>query len=288
MGSLKAIHHHKIKDELDSVWKGAVFGDTTQKLAFILEADFIKREFDQSKIPDVLERYKNIQQTIRASIMGSKWILPEVKEEALYLMEQVDITLGYPNWATHSSLTDYFYKDLEELTNRELLDIMLWASLMKPNAFYHPLFNNIGVILPLMLKPYLQKRVPEYLSYGGIEISDAITYEKVNCIKEQFAEYSSKSNYSIQGGDFDSLMENMADTGGLQSSILLSNYFSFVLAQTFCAVSSTRRPVRSRDPHSLEKYRVLASVSTLRNFSQAFECAPESPMNRGEEGCDLL
>uniref|UniRef100_A0A0K2UWA6 Endothelin converting enzyme 1 [Echinops telfairi] n=1 Tax=Lepeophtheirus salmonis TaxID=72036 RepID=A0A0K2UWA6_LEPSM len=106
-------------------------------------------------------------------------------------------------------------------------------------------------------------------------------------------------------------MENMADTGGLQVALKAyksslyyeaemntslpdlelyspEQLFFIRFAQTFCAVSSTRRPVGSRDPHSLEKYRVLASVSNFKEFSQAFECAPESPMNRGEEGCDLL
>ncbi|GAA5931410.1 hypothetical protein JCM3775_005017 [Rhodotorula graminis] len=41
------------------------------------------------------------------------------------------------------------------------------------------------------------------------------------------------------------------------------------------------------DPHSPSRFRVLGPLSNSREFSEAFGCAADSPMNRGEERCEL-
>lgn len=41
------------------------------------------------------------------------------------------------------------------------------------------------------------------------------------------------------------------------------------------------------DPHSPARFRVLGPLSNSREFAEAFGCAEGTPMNRGEERCEL-
>ncbi|KAK6182937.1 hypothetical protein SNE40_010509 [Patella caerulea] len=126
--------------------------------------------------------------------------------------------------------------------------------------------------------------------------------EKSNCMKDQY------SNYSVGGtqlnGEY-TLSENIADNGGIKFAYMaykLSGHTSNVqlpgladlsddqllflgFAQAWCSVSTAQQTKLSimSDVHSVHRYRIIGSLSNFPQFSSAFNCPANSPMNPGKK-----
>lgn len=126
--------------------------------------------------------------------------------------------------------------------------------------------------------------------------------EKTKCIIDQYGNYTdSITNTTLNG--IITQGENIADNGGLkiayraylaamqderQKDPLLPglNYtqqqlFWISAAQTWCSVERPeyRKMMIATDPHTLNKYRVIGTLSNSEEFSKDFKCSIGSPMN---------
>ncbi|EDO41736.1 predicted protein, partial [Nematostella vectensis] len=125
--------------------------------------------------------------------------------------------------------------------------------------------------------------------------------EKAKCIENQYSQYKVDGKYPLNGKL--TLGENIADNGGFKSSYrayhnwlkkkgdetwslpglnLTSEQLFYVgFGQAYCSNSrSTEQYLATlSDRHSEEKFRVIGTLSNSYEFSKAFGCRPEAPMN---------
>jgi predicted metalloendopeptidase len=120
---------------------------------------------------------------------------------------------------------------------------------------------------------------------------------KSECFNKQY------SDYMIGKKRLNGLLtldENIADNGGLKlafktykkylnesrdKSRIGDKLFFIGFAQSFCAISTHKYAENSIeiDPHSFAKYRVIGALTNSFEFSNAFSCPLNSPMNPAEK-----
>ncbi|XP_038213219.1 neprilysin-4-like isoform X2 [Zerene cesonia] len=129
-------------------------------------------------------------------------------------------------------------------------------------------------------------------------------HERVQCIVQQYSQYHMQQlpNYTVHG--FNTQGENIADNGGLRAALRayglqrrraarpaprlpgLPHYspdqlFFLGFAQIWCG-NSTVGALKSNlveGVHSPNRIRVIGTLSNMKEFSDAWQCAPGSPMN---------
>jgi endothelin-converting enzyme/putative endopeptidase len=117
--------------------------------------------------------------------------------------------------------------------------------------------------------------------------------EKAQCIEKQYDQYTVADGVHVKGAL--TLGENIADLGGLK--IALRAYqravapespktqdlqrFFIAYAQSWCgkATPEYEKNIVQVDPHSPARFRVNGVVINMPEFSEAFSCKAEQPMN---------
>jgi endothelin-converting enzyme/putative endopeptidase len=202
------------------------------------------------------------------------------------------------------------------------------------NAYYNPQMNDINFPAGVLQPPLYDPKLDDAPNYGntGSTIGHELTHgfddegrqfdasgnlkdwwtagdakrfeEKINCVREQFAQYvvvdDIKINSKLTSG------EDLADLGGTLLAYMAwreatkemklepvggftpEQRFFIGFAQWACA---NTRPEELRlnaitDPHSPEKYRINGIVSDLPEFGRAFGCKAGQPMVR-KEACKV-
>ncbi|XP_058986488.1 neprilysin-2 isoform X2 [Musca domestica] len=125
--------------------------------------------------------------------------------------------------------------------------------------------------------------------------------EKAKCIIEQYGNYTDKQT-GLNLNGINTQGENIADNGGIKESYIAYkrwvekngeepklpglNYspeqmFWISAAQTWCAVyrKETLKMRITTGVHSPNEFRVLGSMSNMKDFSKDFQCPEGSPMN---------
>lgn len=128
---------------------------------------------------------------------------------------------------------------------------------------------------------------------------------KARCFKDQYKEYKIDEDTNLNGNL--TLNENIADVHGLKFSLkafmssiqykqatqasfgFTKNQLFFIrFAQSFCAITTKEfaEATTKNDVHSYSKYRVIGALSNNEDFSQAFSCSSNTPMNPAEK-CNI-
>lgn len=122
---------------------------------------------------------------------------------------------------------------------------------------------------------------------------------RTNCVAHQYSKYTINGK-NISGNQ--TLGENIADNGGLKASyhaylelmkdkqepqklpgldLTHKQLFFVAFAQVWC--SAVTREATSlqieKDPHSPAKFRVVGSLSNMKEFAKEFNCKPGTKMN---------
>ncbi|CAD7091263.1 unnamed protein product [Hermetia illucens] len=233
------------------------------------------------------------------------------------------------NMESSVHLTSNYYENCVKLAKREaeVEHIQLYEGLrpwvpspVDTNAFYKVTRNTIFIPAGLLVPPLYDQSYPKYRNYGvlgaiiGHELTHGFDFEGKNydskgsvqnwwttksliayyshleCVLSQYNNISaSESRESV--GDFGSLSENVADSGGIQvafraymnwkrrnqeeqvpkETMTSEKLFFMNFAKLWCIPQSN-----SSSPN---KYRVFNSLASLPSFADAFGCEPGSKMN---------
>ncbi|KAI3661566.1 hypothetical protein MP638_007054 [Amoeboaphelidium occidentale] len=227
------------------------------------------------------------------------------------------------------------YKNIPDISLVQLLFSLEPYIFVSPNAFYIPDFNFIWIGIPAMFPPWFSADYPTYMNYGslgmiiGHEIthgfdssgvffdkygksvpSSFLTQESLQRYLQQqkcFIDYYSKQTFGgIKVNGSRTLAENLADNGGIKTSLDaykkrmrsdgipfgvnstlpgLTNYTDLQLyylstAQTFCSSVNQKNLARyMSDVHTVDPIRMNAMFALDENFSAAWQCPSTSPMN---------
>ncbi|XP_055956746.1 endothelin-converting enzyme 1-like isoform X2 [Patella vulgata] len=191
-------------------------------------------------------------------------------------------------------------------------DIVFPAGILQP-PFYDPnmpimiKYGSIGMVFGHELTHGFDNHGRKVDKYGNLKNwwsnSSAEQFtEKSKCMKDQY------SKYSVDGtqlnGEY-TLSENIADNGGIKFGYMaykLSGHTSNIqlpgladlsddqllflgFAQAWCSLNTAQQTKLSimSDVHSLHRYRIIGSLSNFPQFSSAFNCPANSPMNPGKK-----
>lgn len=169
-------------------------------------------------------------------------------------------------------------------------------------------FGSLGVVIGHEMTHAFDDQGSQFDEFGNVRSwwsnkTRETFQQKLTCMENQY------SNYSILGrninGNF-TIGENVADNGGLKLAYnALHSYqannpeyymlpglnytsdqlFFLGFAQTWCSKQIPQAVYNQIefDVHSVAKFRVIGSVSNLKEFSEAFNCPSNSPMNPVEK-----
>ncbi|ALC49112.1 Nep3 [Drosophila busckii] len=166
-------------------------------------------------------------------------------------------------------------------------------------------FGAMGVVMGHELTHAFDDQGREYDKYGNINHwwdpkSIERFNEKSECIARQY------SNYKLNGRNLNgkqTLGENIADNGGLKAAyhaylrtksekeadvlklpglnLTHSQLFFVSFAQVWCSstTNETNLLQMEKDPHSPSQFRVIGTLSNMKEFADIFHCKPGSRMN---------
>jgi len=124
------------------------------------------------------------------------------------------------------------------------------------------------------------------------------------CVVDQYSQYEVQPGLFLNGKL--TLGENIADNGGLKeaftayrnkvnedqgskesivSKITRDQLFFLQFGQTYCSKETPeyQRLAVKIDPHSIQKFRVIGTISNFEEFSKAFQCKQGTPYNRSNK-----
>eukprot|EP00833_Pecoramyces_ruminatium_P001925 jgi/Orpsp1_1/1175957/evm.model.c7180000055872.1 len=184
-------------------------------------------------------------------------------------------------------------------------------------AHYHASINAMSFYAGILNSPYYNINNPDYLNYGslGYSIGHELTHDNDNeefdelsqCLIDQYNNFTVKDKNGIEHNinAENSLTENIADQGGIVrayeawrktiendpenaternkklpglSEYSIDQLFFIYFGQTWCSNEQTYEDIKESN-YPPYKYRVNGVVSNLKQFSKAFNCPANSPMN---------
>uniref|UniRef100_A0A646QFM4 Neprilysin n=1 Tax=Hemiscolopendra marginata TaxID=943146 RepID=A0A646QFM4_9MYRI len=135
--------------------------------------------------------------------------------------------------------------------------------------------------------------------------------QKAQCYVDQYGSFCPPELKGLCLNGNLTLGENIADNGGIKSSykayqewvkrngeelrlpglekFSMEKVFFLGFGQVWCAQLRTEYLLNAvfKDPHSPPKYRVLGTISNSEDFASVFKCPKGTPMNRGNNRCQL-
>ncbi|KAH8416738.1 hypothetical protein KR222_000817 [Zaprionus bogoriensis] len=166
-------------------------------------------------------------------------------------------------------------------------------------------FGAMGVVMGHELTHAFDDQGREYDKFGNINRWwDAKSIERFNekseCIARQYSEYKLNGR-NLNGKQ--TLGENIADNGGLKAAyhaylrttpeneadvlklpglnLTHPQLFFVSFAQVWCSSTTdeTNLLQMEKDPHSPSQFRVIGTLSNMKEFAEVFHCKPDKRMN---------
>uniref|UniRef100_A0A1A9WAX6 Peptidase M13 N-terminal domain-containing protein n=1 Tax=Glossina brevipalpis TaxID=37001 RepID=A0A1A9WAX6_9MUSC len=286
---------------------------TNKKLGMAVGALFIRNNFDQKSKEIALEMIRTIREAFNELLAENHWMDDETRAVAKEKADTMNERIGYPDILTNVNELEKEYLNLTIIPDNYLaniLNILQWETeknmelLRQPvdkekwttepavvNAFYNPNKNDIGRQFDK------HGNMMQWWNNATIEAFRGRT----QCIIDQYSKYKVDEVDQYMNGRM-TQGENIADNGGLKqafraykkwvkqhgSELLLpglnlthDQLFFLNYAQIWCG---SMRPedaltkIRS-SVHSPGSIRVLGPLSNSKDFAEAYQCPPGSPMN---------
>lgn len=261
---------------------------------YIIDDEALDKDYDQIEI-DRESYFENVLRILRHV----------VQDELKRLNETVD----RQEWTTTPAVVNAYY-------SRTRNQIMLPAGILQP-PFYHSFFpkalnyGGIGVVIGHEITHGFDDQGRQYDSKGNFQplwpeeiINNFET--RTQCIIEQYSNYSNDiAGTQVRINGINTQGENIADNGGIRQAFKVyeswlrstpgaledenlpglnvtdTQLFFLNFAQIWCgalrpeaAISKTRTAV-----HAPGRFRVIGSLSNMKEFSEVFQCSEDSAMN---------
>ncbi|TRY79276.1 hypothetical protein TCAL_06071 [Tigriopus californicus] len=233
-------------------------------------------------------------------------VLTNLKTRTIRELSQLDDGVNRTLWTTTPAVVNAYY-------SRNRNQIMFPAGILQP-PFYHKHFpkalnfGGIGVVIGHEITHGFDDKGRQFDRSGNIkqwwdhESSQNFQTRK-QCMIDQYSSFQVDSvDMKLNGGNTQG--ENIADNGGIMQSYIAyrrwleenniieehlpglehltgDQLFFLNFAQVWCG-STRPEALRSKlntAVHAPGPYRVLGTVSNSREFSRAFNCPKDSPMN---------
>ncbi|XP_065172885.1 endothelin-converting enzyme homolog isoform X2 [Atheta coriaria] len=252
------------------------------------------------------ERYKTLE------IRGNTFFQNNIKLMQYTLLknlEKINQPVNKTSWGMSPSTVNAYYTPTKNQ--------MVFPAGILQNPFYDPKYpaslnyGGMGVVMGHELTHGFDDQGREFDKEGNLhQWWNNKTIERfktrTKCVSNQYKKYQLNEKY-INGNQ--TLGENIADNGGLKAAyhayleymkdkptpqplpgLQLSDrqLFFVAFAQVWCSAISKESTALQieKDSHSPAQYRVIGSLSNLREFSEAFRCEPGSRMNPKNK-CEL-
>ncbi|XP_076320540.1 neprilysin-1-like isoform X3 [Tachypleus tridentatus] len=229
-------------------------------------------------------------------------------ENLKYYAFQEQLKLRTPvnrnRWVTSPAVVNAFYTRSKNL-------ISFPAGILQPPLYHqnYPRFLNyggIGVVIGHEVTHGFDNKGRQFDPDGNLQSwwhNDSIVrfQAKAECVINQYSNYV-VPDLNIPLNGINTQGENIADNGGVKQAfwaykrwaqkhgpesslpgINLNHYQLFFLqfAQIWCGISRPKAAVHivRVDSHSPGRFRVVGTLSNLKEFSEVYHCPPGSPMN---------
>ncbi|XP_017775297.1 PREDICTED: endothelin-converting enzyme 1 isoform X2 [Nicrophorus vespilloides] len=217
-------------------------------------------------------------------------------------LEKINQPVKKTTWSMSPSTVNAYYTPTKNQ--------MVFPAGILQSPFYDPSFpsslnfGGMGVVVGHELTHGFDDQGREFDKDGNLhQWWNNKTIEKfkarTKCVARQYSKYQLNGK-NLNGNQ--TLGENIADNGGLKAafhaymdhmkgkpdpqmlpglSLNHKQLFFVAFAQVWCtAVTKESASLQiEKDPHSPGRYRVIGSLTNLREFSDEFKCKPGSPMN---------
>ncbi|XP_013791718.1 membrane metallo-endopeptidase-like 1, partial [Limulus polyphemus] len=230
--------------------------------------------------------------------------LENLKHYALQEQLKLRSPVNRNRWVTSPAVVNAFYTRSKNL-------ISFPAGILQPPLYHqnYPRFLNyggIGVVIGHEVTHGFDNKGRQFDPNGNLQSwwhNDSLNrfQARAECVVQQYSNYV-VPDLSIPLNGINTQGENIADNGGVKQAfraykrwaekygpeaslpgINLNHYQLFFLqfAQIWCGISRPKAAVHTVrvDAHSPGRFRVVGTLSNLKEFSEVYHCPLSSPMN---------
>jgi endothelin-converting enzyme/putative endopeptidase len=247
--------------------------------------------------PDKWRDYSGLSVNPRAHFAN---VRASRRHEARYWLDQAASPVDKDLWYMSPQMVNAYYNPLAN-------EIAFPAGILQPPFFSRDFpqamnYGAMGMVMGHEVSHGFDDEGRKFSATGRLEEwwapeVAARFEERAACVERQYSAYEVQPGLSVDGRL--TLGENIADLGGLKQSYrayrkwvaengaeppiagLTGEQLYFVAyAQAWCTImtpEAEKVQVRS-DPHSPARFRVNGPVRNLREFGEAFGCAPGAPL----------
>ncbi|EDO33414.1 predicted protein [Nematostella vectensis] len=291
--------HQALRQVLDGASKAEdlwarCISETDEAVGMALGKLFIKETFEGSSKTQATEMIDAIRAAFKRRLPYLDWMDEKTRLAAIDKADAVVDMIGYPSFIESDAELDSRYKEFTEVEYfanqlaevkfsykknigelRKPVDKNKW--LMTPqtvNAYYSPSRNQIVFPAGILQAPYFDKRSPKFVNYGSI--GAAVGHELVHGFDNSGRMYDKRGNYGTPWWT-----QKAVDGFKVKADCLIKQYNQF---NYYGKNGASIRPEKAiamldTDPHSPNKFRVLGTLSNLKEFARAWKCPLGSPMN---------
>jgi putative endopeptidase len=164
-----------------------VFGTIAGKLGHPLGQIYVEKNFTPQSKREVEQMVGMVRSEFRARLAKNTWLTPATRKQALYKLDKMKITVGYPDaWIDHRSVDirpDDYFGNLERLTEfRARRDLTRWGGPIKEdgftdpratlptvvNAAYSPMRNGIEIPAAFLQPPAYDPKGDPAVNFCGV------------------------------------------------------------------------------------------------------------------------
>nr|XP_022310931.1 endothelin-converting enzyme 2-like [Crassostrea virginica] len=309
--SINAVQEMQLVLNIYPRWQRCV-SNSNAAFGYANSSLYIQDYFDKESKSKVLAIVNEIEEAFIRGIPPVAWMDDKTREIAIEKVRKIVQMIGYPDWILDTVQLDKYYQNVTLLPKEFLLshlnirreavpknhrklgtvpDRLEWHMMpVDTNAYYSQSNNQIVFPAGILQRPFFTPSFP--ITTGPIPAKFGRNHPWVKAHQAP----------TLKGERV--LGENIADNGGLKTaftaykqwersqgsaevknlpglSLTQEQLFFVGFGQLWCSYYTpqyTKQAILT-DEHTICKFRTIGVVSNSGDFSRAFQCAPNTPMN---------